>query len=212
MTIKRGGRGPFHVSRTSGRAGDGAVAGVSPAFDITINSSNYDYSINSGKTAKNSGNTTNTLAMSVATKSTGKWYFEVLNDAGTDEVGIGDATANTASFGGVDTHSIGYTAAGSIFYNSGSVASTTSYATGDRLAVALDADNKKVWFGKISAGVITWENSSDPATATGGRTMTSATGPFRAFVQCNSLADQATICLAAADQTATSPSGFSTWA
>jgi hypothetical protein len=207
------GRGFGHGNRLT-KSATTAVA-TSPYLDTTINSGVYTYSNGTppnSKTAKNTAGTASRLVASVATKSTGKWYFEVTCETAPDGIGIGDGSANTSSFTGADIHSIGYLSTGSIFYNNASVATTTSYTTGDRIAIALDADAKKVWFGKISAGVITWENASNPATPTGGRTMTSATAPFRAVGHASSLNDQLTLCLSAADQTATPPSGFSTWA
>jgi hypothetical protein len=207
------GRGFGHGNRLTKSAT--TVVATSPYLDTTINSGVYTYSNGTppnSKTAKNTAGTTNRLVASVATKSTGKWYFEATIDVLADGVGIGDASANTASFAGADTHSIGYQATGTIFYNGSSAGSSSTYTTGDRIAVAFDADAKKAWVGKISAGVITWQGTSNPATNTGGFTMTSATGPFRAIGQCNALNDQMTVCLSAADQTATPPSGFSTWA
>jgi hypothetical protein len=205
------GRGFGHGNRLTKSATN--VVATSNQLDTTINSGVYTYS-NGNKTAKNTAGTANRLVASVATKSTGKWYFETTSDAASNNmsVGIGDATANVANFAGADTHSIGYANTGSILYNSASVGSGSTYTTGDRLAIALDADAKKVWVGKVSAGVITWQGTSNPATNTGGFTMTSATGPFRAIGQYNSLNNQGTFCLSAADQTATPPSGFSTWA
>jgi hypothetical protein len=207
------GRGFGHGNRLTKSAT--TVVATSPYLDTTINSGVYTYSNGTppnSKTAKNTAGTANRLVASVATKSTGKWYFEATNDVSADNIGIGDATANMSSFVGSDTHSLGYTNLGTIFYNGSSVGSGATWASGDRLAVAFDADAKKVWFGKVSAGVITWQGTSNPATNTGGFTMTSATGPFRAVALASSLNDQITICLSAADQTATPPSGFSTWA
>jgi hypothetical protein len=195
--------------------------GVSNQLDTTINNvssgGTYTYS-NVNKTAKNTNGVANKLALSVTSYSTGKRYFEATIDASSSgcAVGVGDASANTANFTGADAHSAGYLGAGTEWYNNAiQSASFATYTTGDRIAVALDVDNKKVWFAKFVSGSPVWQGTgANPSTGAGGLSLSNAsTGTtFRALIAPNAINNQITLCASAADQLASPPTGFSTWA
>jgi hypothetical protein len=195
--------------------------GVSNQLDTTINNvssgGTYTYS-NVNKTAKNTNGVANKLALSVTSYSTGKRYFEATLDASSSgcAVGVGDASANTANFTGSDAHSAGYLGAGTEWYNNAiQTASFATYTTGDRIAVALDVDNKKVWFAKFVSGSPVWQGTgANPSTGAGGLSLSNAsTGTtFRALIAPNAINNQITLCASAADQLASPPTGFSTWA
>ena len=88
-------------------------------------------------------------------KSSGKWYFEVVQNAaggagGGPGAGIADSTANLSTYLGQDAASAGY------FYN-GFYGTSNSYTGGPTLAVndvlgiAVDIGARKVWFSKNGA-------------------------------------------------------------
>jgi hypothetical protein len=81
------------------------------------------------------------------------------------------------------------------------------------MAIAFDVGTLTFWIGKVSAGVITWQGTSNPGTPTGGRVCAGITTPVQAMLLLNNLNDQFTLCLARADQNAaTLPNGFSSFA
>jgi hypothetical protein len=195
--------------------GSTVVVAVSPSLDTTINTATLTYS-NGGKTVKNTGGTTNRSALSLSTKSSGKWYWEINIDAtggGASAVGVAGVGFNTAANPiGANTTNVIDNAAAVIWYNNSNTTGLT-ITTGDRMAIAFDVGTLTFWIGKVSAGVITWQGTSNPGTPTGGRVCAGITAPVQAMLLLNNLNDQFTLCLARADQNAaTLPSGFSSWA
>lgn len=97
----------------------------------------------------------------------GKWYWEVkITTPSTDYPYIGvatpvfDYTAVGASC--IRSSSTGFfKASNATKWNSSSSAYGSSFAAGDTMQIAFDADNGKIYFGKNG----TWDASSDPATA-----------------------------------------------
>jgi hypothetical protein len=203
------GRGFGHGNRLTKSAT--TVVATSNQLDTTINPEDYTYS-NLNKTIKNKSGTTNQSALSVSSVSTGKIYWEVTVDAtaGSSAAGIAGTGLNTATFPGGQAQ--GAEATNGVFWTNNVNTSGPTFATGTRLAFAFDCATKTLWIGTISAGVIAWFGGGNPATATGGKSCSTLTAPFRALVVAAALNDQMTVCLSAADQTATPPSGFSTWA
>jgi hypothetical protein len=203
------GRGFGHGNRLTKSAT--TVVATSNQLDTTINPEDYTYS-NLNKTIKNKSGTTNQSALSVSSVSTGKIYWEVTVDttAGSSAAGIAGTGLNTATFPGGQAQ--GAEAINGVFWTNNVNTTAPTFTTGARLAFAFDCSTKTLWIGTVSAGVITWFGGGNPATATGGKSCSTLTAPFRALVVAAALNDQMTICLSAADQTATPPSGFSTWA
>jgi hypothetical protein len=112
--------------------------------------------------AANNGNDYSTQTMK-----TGKWYAEftcsgVLSTY--PQVGIVDVTSVKNGQGqvGYVANSCGYFADGSKSVNGTGSAYGSSYTTNDVIAVAVDADNGAIYFGKVSSGTITWQNSGVP--------------------------------------------------
>jgi hypothetical protein len=110
--------------------------------------------------------------------SRGKWYaeFEFVNTGIDSMIGVvpmgepgfeGSGVTNSNSYLGQSTNSIGYYGQQGNKYNNASGSSYgSSYVAGDKMAVALDMDNGKVYFAKNG----TWQNSGVPtsgATGTG---------------------------------------------
>ena len=110
----------------------------------------------------------------------GKWYWEVKWKAqptgSTNQVQIGIAkrvSASSTTWLGSVAYTYGYQGASGHVQNndgnaSGSVA--TTYSVGDIISVAMDLDNNKIHFAKNG----TYTNSSNPATNSGGVTITAA--------------------------------------
>jgi hypothetical protein len=108
--------------------------------------------------------------------SKGKWYaeFEFVNTGIDSMVGVvpmgeagyeGSGVTNSNAYLGQSTNSIGYYGQQGNKYTNGSGSSYgNSYAAGDKMAVALDMDNGKVYFAKNG----TWQNSGDPTSGSTG--------------------------------------------
>lgn len=85
-------------------------------------------------------------------KSTGKWYYEVLVGGGEfNMIGLGRATSDIDSYPGSDSTSVGYYSNGTKFGGNDNGSAGASYATGDRIGVAIDADTGTVRYYKNGA-------------------------------------------------------------
>ena len=115
--------------------------------------------------ASNETYITSTLAVS-----TGKYYWEVEYDAGSDNsfIGIIDRVSDSTSFQAyIDaTNGISYKKNGSIYTNGGNMSGVNigTYTTGDIISVAMDLDNNKLYFGKNGS----WLNSGVPTSGSTG--------------------------------------------
>jgi len=114
--------------------------------------------------------------------SAGKWYWEFESDGGGAFVGIADVEDDVIpqnvngyflGYGDNDsstTNSLGMYSANGVIYNDNSGATGNSYGSGNRVGVALDMDNEKIYFAVDN----NWVNSADPAAGTGGATWNSS--------------------------------------
>ena len=108
----------------------------------------------------------------------GKWYWEFESDGTGAFVGISDVQdsiipQNTGGYflgygddNSSTTKSLGMYSANGVIYNDSGSATGNSYGSGNRVGVALDMDNRKIYF----AVGDTWVNSGDPANGTNGAT------------------------------------------
>jgi len=108
--------------------------------------------------------------------STGKWYWEVTVTAvgGAGNIGIGDGTAPSASFGlGGVAGEIAYQSSGNKYTNNSGTAYGATYTTNDIIGVAYDADAGSITFYKNNAsqGAITgFSGTKFAAVGSGGGT------------------------------------------
>lgn len=94
---------------------------------------------------------------------TGKWYFEIVNNSASASVGIWLPPFTHSSNGYNNTNYRYYGVDGNVYNQADSVVqSYSTYGSGDVISVALDLDNGKVYFGKNNA----WQGSSNPVTGT----------------------------------------------
>jgi hypothetical protein len=100
----------------------------------------------------------------------GDWYWEVKLDtySGVHPFGIATEGASTDTYVGQDANSWGYQPDGQKRTAGVASAYGTSFTTGQQLCVAVRcvAGSLAIWFGKISGGVTTWQNSGDPVAGT----------------------------------------------
>ena len=121
---------------------------------------------------RNTGYSYNTSTMGV---SAGKWYWE-MKYASLD-VGSGNQlmpgiakspTTSTTDHMGYRNTSYAYTSNGVMFNNNGTTAYGNTYAPNDIVGFALDLTNNK-FYASING---TWQNSANPASNTGGHSIT----------------------------------------
>lgn len=138
-------------------------------------------------------------------KATGKWYWEITVDSGTGQSlhGIANASATLAGFLGGDGNGWSYFNATGNYANNGAFSgSADTWTTGDKIMVALDMDNGKVFFGKNGV----WQSSGNPATGAN-PAFSGLTGTLYPANSYNS-AGAATTNFGAAGFTYTVPAGF----
>jgi hypothetical protein len=132
------------------------------------------------------------FAMSQEGKSSGKWYCEIscttiANPSGVCVVNCLVGAAGTRmAFDSTNNDGCGYFAGGGIYKDGSLLWSTDTYTNGDKICVAMDCDNKKVWFRKNGGS---WRgatsSAADPATNTNGIDMTTQMTRGRLFVGFN---------------------------
>jgi hypothetical protein len=155
---------------------------------ITLNNGNLDATISGGFLIYSAAGTVEVT--------TGKWYYETVVTAGFSTnyplIGVCDVTQITSAIntsfystagGGNSTGIIARGKTNVYLSNNTSTSDGVTYNyTSDVIMIAFDATLGKVWFGKNG----TWNNSSDPATNTGGHTFSTVSGNgYRPYVQCN---------------------------
>tara|TARA_A100001011_G_scaffold394231_1_gene486116 strand:- start:27 stop:1454 length:1428 start_codon:yes stop_codon:yes gene_type:complete len=108
----------------------------------------------------------------------GKWYWEFETDGTGAFVGISDVEDSIVpqrtdgyflGYGddnSATTKSLGMYSTNGVIYNDSGSATGTSYGSGNRVGVALDMDNRKIYFAVDN----NWANSGDPANGTNGAT------------------------------------------
>jgi len=114
----------------------------------------------------------------------GKWYaeFKASSDISGDNGMVGVAANSGDSiagrFLGQDAWSVGLLTNGSYYINSSATSYLGTTFNQDIISVALDMDNKKVYFAKNG----TWGNSGNPATGTNGIALPSAYEDYEWFI------------------------------
>lgn len=153
------------------------------------------------------------LVRSITTHTTGQWYFEItinaaakLSDVG---VGVDNGTENLNLSGG-QAKGICWVGSGSVNYNgtlNAYLAST--FFVGDILGVAVDITNAKIWFRENGGN---WNNSAsaNPATNTGGFSISAIVPTVYALAQLSSVGDQVTANFLGTFGFS-APAGFSAW-
>ena len=129
------------------------------------------------------------IARSVASHSSGKYYFECTPNPApnTYDAAFGIATSGTpaAQWPGVATEAANYLGSGVTgwFVNSTTGLATTTVLQGDTVGIALDAGAKMVWQVVMHAGTVSNWNASgtaNPATNSGGQSISYMSGPYYA--------------------------------
>jgi hypothetical protein len=157
---------PWIAYNTTGDVGGvvrGNYATLNPLWkgaNITLANGNLDASATSLGSSQ--------AAISSIFVSSGKWYFEYLQNEDTNSnlcVGIADQSFNaTNTYVGSTATTYGYIAKNNNKWNNGSFSSygSGSASNGDVLMCAFDLDNGKIYFGKNG----TWYGSGDPVAGT----------------------------------------------
>lgn len=108
-------------------------------------------------------------ARSDISKSSGKWYWEItVTTGGADmfpgisKAAVGIGTPYVVSAGAGDGYGYGSGNGNKRASPSTDTAYGASYTSGDKIMIALDMDNGKIWWGKNG----TWQGSGDPAAGT----------------------------------------------
>ena len=169
---------------------------------------------NTGTTASNQG----AHVISTSGKTSGKYYFEgtftTLAGGNNYGIGIGDPATTYTNMSFATTGGMMFRS-GNIWANGNSGVSLGARSAGNVIGIAADLDNHKIWFRVAPSG--NWNNSgtANPATNTGGITITTNTMvPFGIFGGTGGVANNVlTANFGASAFTGTVPSGFTSgWA
>ena len=138
-----------------------------------------------GTTASNYANGASNCWFSTMGVSSGKWYVEIKQSAGTNnqgqQLGIGYDLPKFQQGSGVNAYNVGYISEGwgylgsegrVVNNNNGVLTGLSTWTIGDTIGIALDLDNYKLYFRKNGGS---WENSGNPesgSTGTGAISLT----------------------------------------
>lgn len=215
------------ISGLSAATGLGSVttqSGVAQTLSATHKNSNITLS-NGNLTASQTGNASNDWSAVYASKSasSGKFYWETVittADASNCAVGFGSSVCDTSGgsyTGAANTETEGWIGGSQAWwmYNNNSVATWGAWNSGDRVCIALDITNKKVW-GRVNNG--NWNNSgtANPATGVGGYdwsgdTQVAPNSPFVPGFSLYTYNDTGTVYFASNTWSYSAPSGFGGW-
>jgi hypothetical protein len=137
-------------------------------------------------------------------KTTGKWYFEVLinnSGGGISHQGIAVVDGSASPSGAFSTGSCFLCDLGVLGSGSGGTAPSTTIVDGTVLQCCLDADNHLVWFGNNNTF------GGSPSAGTGGYSF--STGPY--WPATGEQQGKSTGRFLAASQSFSPPSGFTAW-
>jgi hypothetical protein len=160
-------------------------------------------------------------ARSVASHSSGKYYCEVTYSGGGTayDYGLGLANASydlTTYAGNPDTNSVAIFTGDPVIYGFGSSTGVSDGTTIniDTVCMAVDLTNKRVWFRQAGGGNWNGSPTNDPATNTGGASISSFAGAVYALMFMNkqtAATPVATMNFGATAYVETPPSGFGNW-
>lgn len=178
---------------------------------------------NSNLTVSNaSAGASTQFARSTTSRSTGKYYVEMSVDnftGGQTGPGLGacNASASVNALPGVDINGFVQTLGNNAnfqgwwFNNVQQNNSLIATAIGQRLCMAFDIDNLKVWW-RINNGNWNGNGSADPAAGTNGWSLSSlAAGPYYLVGYSNRNDATGTLKPTSGDWSYSAPSGFSAW-
>lgn len=145
--------------------------------------------------------------VSSTSKTSGKWYSEVLIGGTVADVEVGFAATgyDTTHFLGFNATGWGWDSAGGIYNNNASVQPGDTFATGDTIMLAIDATTGKMWWGKNG----TWTNSGNPGAGTG--QSYTGTGGSTFYIAGSPTGGTSTSLRLNSTLTYSTPSGFSNW-
>lgn len=151
-------------------------------------------------------------ARATRARSTGRWYFEALVAGAADNnlsIGIGSASANINTYPGSDPYGFAYRASlGDVVHNAALTPYGAAYAAGDIIGIAVDFDEKKLWFAKNGL----WQNSGSPTSGDSPAFATLTTGTaYYPLMGAYQTGNAITGRFIAAHFTYAPPSGFSDW-
>lgn len=125
-------------------------------------------------------------ARSITSHNSGQFYFSAVLTSGDGGVaiGIGNASALSSNYIGIDLNSVAYFPSGGVVINNATVATIATYSNGNTLDAAVDYTAHKIWF-RVNGGG--WNNdiiaNQNPATGAGGVSLaTLNAGPYFAQV------------------------------
>lgn len=194
-----------------------STGSATTTFDSGNKSANITLSGGNLVAACNSTNTNGNVVRSVASHSSGKYYAEFTLGTVVTVGGMGFGLINasqsvTAQYlGDTGNNSIGAYGQGTVFRNNSNVGTfSAGCISGDVICMAVDLTNQSIWWRKNGGN---WNNSgvADPATNTGGLSITLLAAPLFAAVDLETNTESGTANFGATAYAQTAPSGFGNW-
>lgn len=189
--------------------------GSTTTFDPANHSAGVTLSGGNLVATANTTNTNGQIARAIASHSTGKYYNEfVVTTApgGNLAPGIinGSQSVTNTFLGGTGNNSIGWYKNGQVFLNNSAVTTISAFVQGNTIEMAVDLGNTNIWFRVLGGN---WNNNgtANPATNTGGISISVITTPVFPAVDVEDNNDAFTANFGGSAYADTPPSGFGNW-
>lgn len=181
---------------------------------------------NGNLTATYTGSSSTNAGKSNTSHSTGKFYYETLWSSSTGggsnarEFGIGNGSAGTTGYqvGVSDANSIAYGLGGATFFTGSSIGSVLNCGAGGGsgfCAIAVDFGANKIWLFSDNVSSPGWNDdvlaNQNPATGTGGYSLSITGAPYFAMFSLFATADTVTACFLPGCYNYMPPVGFGNW-
>lgn len=199
------------------RAALDAAGGAPPATTLDPANKGAAITLSGGNLTATNNAGTDASVKSTTSHSTGKLYFEVTVVAYNRAlIGIGNSSATLNNFVGSDANGIAEFGTGLVFVNSGTVASgfNAFNVASTVVSVAVDIGNNAIWFRTTSGGTWNGSGTANPATNTGGLSITGSgvgAGPYFAILSPGDSSTTLTACFLPGCYTQSVPAGFGNW-
>ena len=192
-----------------------------PAAFTTWNPSDKNASItlsNGNRTGTNNTGGAHAGVRSIASRSTGKYYYEIYANVqtftGFSYFGVANSTASLSNYLGVDANAAIMTGGGGAVCNGASIGTGDGLANTQTMGIAVDFTALKIWFwNNVTAR---WNGdilaNQNPSNGTGGFSIAAlAAGPYFPAMSIYQLNDQFTANFGATAYLNTAPTGFGNW-
>lgn len=177
---------------------------------------NASLTLSNGNLTVTQGGSSYTSVRSIASHSTGKFYWELtlssaVSGAGDFQVGIVNSSEALSSYIGGDNNGGGsWGNSGNFFTGGGTLGTIPGFNPLDTVGIAVDLGAQLIWVRDVTVSSTTWNagGTANPATGLGGVSFSNITGPYFIAVSINTSPEAFTLNAGGSSYAASAPALF----